>query len=131
MVDEAADLLAGHRFEQEDDDSRIQVAGARPHHESSGRGQAHRRVDGDAVLDRAHRSPVPQMRDDHSTRQAQLGRRPFVREAVEAVAPHPERVHGGRQGKAPRHFGQRAMERGVEAGDRGRTLRRPPHHLGG
>jgi len=107
----------------EEDGTRIDVAAARAHDEALERGQAHRRVDRAATVDRAHARAVADVAaDDAQVARAAFERRGgsfhdvLVRHAVEAVAAHagvaPRLRHRVQRGV----LGQGGMERRVEHG---------------
>ena len=109
--------------------ARIEIAGARAHHQPAGRREAHGRVDANAVVHGGHARPVAQVRDDHpavgrvAVQRAQLLQDVFVGEAVEAVARHagvPEVAAAGRT----------SARRGASGGGR-RCRSRPPAERSG
>ncbi len=106
-------------------DSRVDGARSRGHHHAFERCEAHGGVHGATAVDGRNGCPGPEMRDD----QAELARRPLQqgrdppdgpldRQPVESVAADAiVREPCARDRIAPRHFGQRRVERRVEAGD--------------
>src|SRR5205807_336941 len=107
------------RAEQVEDDAWIEVPGARPHHESAGRREAHRRVDGNTVFQRGHARAVAEMGENGFAGELRSERfdEVLVREPVKAVAPNSRVVKRSRKRKASRELGQIAVERGIETRD--------------
>ena len=103
--------------EQVEEDARIEVAGARAHHDAARRREPHRRVVRRAVHHRGHARAVAEVRDDGAPQRlrAHGADHVFVRETVEAVATDPPRGEAARHREAARHLRERVVEIGVEA----------------
>ena len=99
----------------------VEIAAARAHHEATGRGEPHRRVDRVPVAHGRHAGAVAQVGDDRAAegRAARLLQDVLVRQAVKAVAADALVPEVARQRQAPGHLRHVAVEAGVEAGDLG------------
>ena len=115
-VDEPRErLLVVTVIEQVEHHAGIEVARARPHDETTGRREPHRRVDRAPVADGDHARAVAQVRE-HRTSSHRLDLcYVLVRESVNPVAAY-SRVEQRRGKREPlRDVGQRAVKRRVEA----------------
>ena len=115
---------------QVEEHARIEIAAAGPHQDATGGGEAHRRVDGAAVLDRHQAGAVPEVSDDDAGWRlgAQGPHHLRVRETVEPVAADLVAEHRLRQRQPAGELRQRRVKGGVEAGDLGHA--RPPPERG-
>src|SRR5438552_18060269 len=93
--------LLVHEVEQ---DTRVQVAAARTHHEAARGREAHGSIDGLPVADCGQARAVPQMRDDRTPTGGGPQRlyKVFVGQAMEAVAAEPFVPEGAGQREALR-----------------------------
>src|SRR5207237_2335905 len=92
MIEEMVKLLrgAGLVAQQVQQESRIKIAAARPHHDAAGRGESHGGFNRAAIHDGAHAGAIPQMRHHSSAREVWSKRMHdgFTGEPMEPISPY-------------------------------------------